>query len=305
MHKFKLEPDFEDMSDFDPRYYSKRDYELMQANNFKDYYTKLHGKPPKKKSSKDKVKEINDYVEDLVDKALNNGVKKFISKIDDSVNFRYNSFNICIGKQGTSKTTSVMKELIKLSMLPNDYHMILYVTNNDSDDSVNSLKDYIDIPIVKTNYDLINDQFEELIKLKDEYNKMVDGVIPKDSSILKPLLIKDFNKKRLHTFILFDDSAFIFDKTKKSPFKQWLLQCRHLNLTAFCNIQSWTSIDPRLKEQLSSIYLFKGFSRERVQYIHKQINLDVDFEEFWKLYQSLKKYSKLVIDCIDGSYKIV
>ena len=97
----------------------------------------------KKSAQKDRVDRINDYVEDLVDKALNNDIPKFISKIDDSVNFRYNSFNICIGKQGTSKTTSVMKELIKLSMLPNDYHMILYVTNNSSDDTVNSLKEYI------------------------------------------------------------------------------------------------------------------------------------------------------------------
>ena len=35
MHKFKLEDDFDDL---DPKYYSKRDIELMYANNFKDYY---------------------------------------------------------------------------------------------------------------------------------------------------------------------------------------------------------------------------------------------------------------------------
>ena len=296
---FKIDPNL------NPGYYAKRDIELMQANNFKDYYNKRHGQPPKKSAQKDRVDRINDYVEDLVDKALNNDVPKFISKIDVSVNFRYNSFNICIGKQGTSKTTSVMKELIKLSMLPNDYHMILYVTNNSSDDTVNSLKDYIEIPMIKTNYESIEDQFEELIQLKDEYNKMVDGEIPKDSSILKPLMIKNFNKKRLHTFILFDDAAFIFDKKSKSQFKRWLLQCRHLNVTAFCCLQSWTSIDNRLKEQLSSIYLFKGFSKERLQYIHRQINLDIDFDEFYNLYQRLKKYSKLVIDCIDGTFKIV
>ena len=288
----------------DSKFHAPRDFELYKANNFKDYYGRIHGRPVER-SQKDRVKDINDYVEDLVDKALNNNVPKFISKIDDSINFRYNSFNVCIGKQGTSKSTSVMKELIKLSMMPNDYHMILYVTNNDSDDTVNSLSQYITIPIVKTNYDEVEQQFENLIKLKDEYNKMADGLVPKDKSILSPLMVNDFSKKRLHTFILFDDAAFIFDKTKKSEFKKWLLQCRHLNITAFCCIQSWNSIDPRLKEQLSSVYLFRGFSKERLAYIHRQISLDVDFEEFYRLYQSLKKYSKLVVDCIEGSYKIV
>ena len=64
----------------DHKFHAPRDFELVNANAFKDYYTKLHGQP-KKKSEKDRVKDINDYVEDIVDKALNNGVKKFIAKI--------------------------------------------------------------------------------------------------------------------------------------------------------------------------------------------------------------------------------
>ena len=125
-------------------------------------------------------------------------------------------------------------------------------------------------------------------------------------SILKPLMLKDFSKKRVHTFILFDDAAFIFDKKSNSEFKRWLLQCRHLNLTAFCCIQSWSTIDVKLKDQISSIYLFKGFSKERLQFIYRQLNnIDVDFDEFYNVYKNLKKYSKLIIDCISGEIKIV
>ena len=72
--------------------------------------------------------------------------------------------------------------------------------------------------------------------MKDEYNKMVDGNIPKDKSILRPLCISNFNRKRLHTFILMDDAAFVL-KNERSPWFNWLCQLRHLNVTVFMYIQ--------------------------------------------------------------------
>lgn len=249
--------------------------------------------------------DFDEYIDSIVEQELNNGVKKHISKISDQINFRYNSFNICIGPQGASKTTSVMKELMKLSYVPNDYHMIIYVTNNDSDDSFNSLLKYVNIKCVKTDYEHFDKQFESLIKLKDEYNKMVDGKIEPDESILDALCVDDFSKKRLHTFILFDDASFIFDKNSKSKFKNWICQCRHLNITAFCCIQIWGSLDPKLKSQLSGVYIFKGFSRERLRYIFNQVPLDENFERFYSVYMNLPKYKKIIVDFQSNSYKIV
>ena len=89
------------------------------------------------------IKHVDDFIDEIVCNELNNGKKKLISKIDENVNFRYNSFNLCVGPQGSSKTTSVMKELMKLCMVPHDYHMIIYVTDNNSDDTFNSLLKYI------------------------------------------------------------------------------------------------------------------------------------------------------------------
>ena len=61
--------------------------------------------------------DLDIYVNEILDNELNkNTSNKLISHIDDDVNFKYNSFNICIGKQGTGKTTSILKELIKLSI---------------------------------------------------------------------------------------------------------------------------------------------------------------------------------------------
>lgn len=251
------------------------------------------------------MSKIDNYIDEIVSKELDNGVKKHISKINDNVYFKYNSFNLCVGPQGSSKTTSVLKELMKLCMYDHDFHLIIYVTNNDSDDTFNSLLKYINIPCVKTDYKNIETEFESVIKLKDDYNAMVDGKIEQDSDILDALYINDFSKKRIHTFILFDDASFIFDNKTKSKFKTWLTQLRHFNTTVFACIHIWNSLDVKLKTQLSSVYLFKGYSRERLQHIYRQLPIDLSFDEFYCVYQQLPLYKKIVIDIKTGSINVV
>ena len=101
---------------------------------------------------------LNAYVNSILNDELNkNTSNKLINYIDDDINFKYNSFNICIGKQSTGKTTSVLKELIKLSLKDiKNFHLIIYVSNNSSDDTFNNLYKYINIPIVKTDYEHID-----------------------------------------------------------------------------------------------------------------------------------------------------
>ena len=133
---------------------------------------------------------------------------------------------------------------------------------------------------------------------------MIEGRIPKDNSILDALYLNDWTKNKIHTFILFDDASFIFDKKTKSKFKSWFTQLRHFNCTIFACIQIWGSMDVQLKSQLSGVYLYKGFSRERLQYIYRQLPIDMSFEQFYDIYQKLGKYKKIVIDCKDSSIKV-
>ena len=249
------------------------------------------------------MNDLNLKVNELIDYELNNtSRKKQIQKINDQINFKYNSFNIYLGKQGTGKTTNILKELIKLSTIKNDYHLIIYTSNNESDDTFNSLKSYINIPIVKTDYQNLNQQFEQLIKFKDVYNKMVDGEIPKNNDILNTLYIKDFNKDRLHTFILIDDAAFVLNK--ENEWFKWLCQLRHLNCTVALCIQIWKSINPSLKSQITSINIFKGYSRQQLNFIYQQISVDVNFNEFMRIYNTLGYRNKLIIDCVEGEIRI-
>ena len=254
---------------------------------------------------------LNEYVDSIVNKELNNGDRnKLITDISPELNFKYNSFNICIGKQSTGKTTSVLKELIKLSLLNlKPFHLIIYVSNNESDETFNKLKDYVNIPIVKLTYDKLNDTFEKFIKFKDMYNKIVDtGDIEEYSTeeietIKNSLFIKDFKAKRLHTIILMDDAAFIL-KNEKSPWMKWLCQLRHLNCIVFCCIQIWKSIAPVIKSQLSSIQLFPGYSRQQLNHIYQQICVDMDFEDFYKAYSHMNKNNKMIIDMINSDLLI-
>ena len=246
---------------------------------------------------------FSNIIDDIIDYELNTGRKKLISKISDNINFKYNSFNIFLGKQGTGKTTSILKELMKLSTIKNDYHLIIHVSNNSSDDTFKKLKNYINIPIVKTDYQHLNQQFEQLIKLKDTYNKMIDGEIPKSDEILANLYINDFSKDRLHTFILMDDAAFVL-KNENNPWFKWLCQLRHLNTTVALCLQIWKSINPSLKSQITSINIFKGYSRQQLNFIYQQIAVDVDFNEFMRMYNKLNTRQKLIIDCVEGQIKI-
>ena len=248
---------------------------------------------------------INEYVNDLLDYELNKDTSnKLISYIDKDINFKYNSFNICIGKQGTGKTTSILKELIKLSMKNIDsYHLIIYVSNNSSDDTFNNLYKYINIPIVKTDYEHLDKQYEQLIKLKDIYNKMIDGEIEKDKNILEALCIDNFNLKRLHTLILMDDAAFVL-KNENSKWFKWLCQLRHLNTTIFMCIQIWKSINPSLITQITSIQLFPGYSRQQVNYIYNQICVDMKFDDLYDLYVKIPQKHKIIIDLVELTLKV-
>ena len=52
--------------------------------------------------------DLNNFVNTILNEELNKDTKnKLINYVDKDINFKYNSFNICIGKQSTGKTTSV------------------------------------------------------------------------------------------------------------------------------------------------------------------------------------------------------
>ena len=124
--------------------------------------------------------ELDYELDKLIDNELNNSnINKYISLINLNLDLKYNSLNIAVGKPGTSKTTTFMKAMMKLSQFPNSYHMILYVSDSNADETILSLLKFVSIPMIRITYGDFLNKFVELVKLKQEYWKALGEKIRK------------------------------------------------------------------------------------------------------------------------------
>ena len=62
--------------------------------------------------------------------------------IDDEIFFRYNSVNLVIGKRGSGKTYTTLREILKLPLTGHrEYTQINYITSKARDDTVDKFRD--------------------------------------------------------------------------------------------------------------------------------------------------------------------
>lgn len=244
------------------------------------------------------------------------GTNKFINKIHPEVPFRYNSLNICVGPQGSGKTAVFMRAMIKMFELnpQNYYHLILYVTDNEHDDTFDSLYKYIPISIAKVAYEDLIPAFNEIEKAKGIYMEMLkDKSLRQNKAlvddVLQTLCLEDFSNKQPQTMIFCDDAVFIFDDSKQSKiaveFTKIMCRLRHLQMTFWLNVQLWKSINSKIKSQVSGVFLCGGFSKQQMQYIYRQISTPVEFNQFYGLYLTLQKYRVLFVDCRGSTMQIL
>ena len=245
-----------------------------------------------------------DEIDFIIDQELNNSnVNKYIEQINPNIDLKYNSLNIAVGKPGTSKTTTFMKTMMKVCQVPNNYHMILYVSDLEVDDTINSLMKYITIPMIKVTYNQFLDTFEKLIKSKNLYwqafrekNKKLVMQYAKQLYIKNP----SYN---IQTMILCDDASWIFSKS--SPLIKHLNKLRHYQCTFWLNIHVWKSIPVEMRGLITSTYICRGFSRQILQNIIRQLATSEPFEKIFRIYNSLVDYEKLFIDNQDSIIKII
>ena len=84
-------------------------------------------------------------LDDLVDSMISHRQAKpdeVQSKIDDEIFFRYNSVNLVIGKRGSGKTYTTLREILKLPLTGHsEYTQVHYVTDKLRDDTVDKCRD--------------------------------------------------------------------------------------------------------------------------------------------------------------------
>lgn len=195
------------------------------------------------------------------------GTSNVISIVHPQLNIYYNSLNVCLGPQGSGKTTFMLFELLKFSQCKNTrYEKVIYISKSDPSDDLTfeSLKDYL-------TFDLIGLKFEdseETLTTYFEYQKR--------------------NPDSGHTLIIIEDGTYMFDNLEKdSLWLTWLIRLRHLKLTVWINVHAWKTINMNIRTQVTNLFIFKGIGNNVITQIFNQVPLTVPKKKFVKLYQTL------------------
>ena len=83
-----------------------------------------------------------------------------------------------------------------------------------------------------------------------------------------------------------------------------MTQCAHINCSFFLATQFWKGLPTPIKSQVTTIYLYGGFSREQVRYILRQITLQNPFEVIWEEYKEQGYQDYMYIDIVESVYTI-
>jgi hypothetical protein len=235
-----------------------------------------------------------------------NGIDKdeqLQSYIHEDLNFKRNSINILISRRGVGKTFAVMKELIKLSHLPNfgNYTQFIYITDKMNDSTVNELIKLIKIKTRVVKYEDAYQVLKDIMESKTAYEQIIEKKLQnklKESSrdnILSTLDVDGFGESVPHSAILFDDAINIFKETKFKPLKNLLFQNRQPRFTIFICLQDIFSIPPQIKRNADSVWIFTGFTDKTMfGMMCKQLGSPIKSDELWEIYQELEYRNALI-----------
>jgi hypothetical protein len=230
-------------------------------------------------------------------------------KIDGS-NIYQNSINVAIGKPQSGKSVALLTEIMKISTVQHEAHLLIVVNKNGSnkDPTLNIFASLIKIPIIYLSRENLVG-FNEIIEYKELYNEIHDKSLENEiideqrDKIFEVLHINDFSRNYLHTLLFLEDCG-NSEILKKGLMHSLMVECRHIQTSFFITIQSWKMIDPEIKSYLGTVFVFSGFSPERLQYIVRQTNVSSEFKEFMKLYNKLDQNDSIIIDCVTGKISL-
>ena len=134
------------------------------------------------------------------------------------------------------------------------------------------------------------------------------GTIPVEvrNELEDNLYINDFSREHLHTLIMLEDATNSKAiKKSDSYINDLLTRCAHTQFSFFILIHYWKALTTNIKANLSTIYIFRGYSRQQLTYMLYQMNLPVSVKELWNSYAGMGEYGKLMIDCNMCEHKVL
>jgi hypothetical protein len=245
---------------------------------------------------------LDEAIDLLRQKNYSSVSSSLITKINNT-NSYYNSINIAVGRQRSGKTHTLIREIIKISQLSPNTHMLIYCnkTGNTTDATFESMKALIKIPIKYVKHNDLPEFLQEFLMWKQLYNEIInnnlDVIDSQRDELFDKMMIQDFSRPFLHTLILLDDVAQAkILKNEKTYIQELMTQCAHIHCSFFLAVQFWKSLTTNIKENASVVYLFGGFSKRQLVYILSQIGVPTDYNELWIRYSRLPKHDKIIID---------
>lgn len=192
----------------------------------------------------------------------------------------------------TINTFSSLKEG-KMNILDNIIEDLSKSKDEDENDDLHKKKkSKVDDPVKP----VITRQF--CLFENDDLEEIEDNaIIEMEGSIT----LKQAKRKR-RTKKLTPENLFIFDDIStelRHPSLARILKVhRHLKASVIISSQYLHDLKPASILQLDYFICFKSFSLEKLEYIHKMLDLSVSFEDFWKLYKfsTADKYHFLYAD---------
>ena len=181
--------------------------------------------------------------------------------IHRDIYFRLNSVNLVIGKRGSGKTYTTLREIAKLPMVlgdANPYTQIHYITDKYHDDTVQMFERLFKQMGMFFNWcptanaeKLIN----SVAKLKADMPTATD-----DIDLYKQVF--NYHGDALpHSIVIFDDCMGLFKKD--TALSKKLFENRQSRITYFLLLQDTIGISPSMKANVDTLTLFGGFSRQR------------------------------------------
>ena len=244
---------------------------------------------------------------------INPIVKERLRKIRGT-NTYANSVNVYVGRPRSGKTFQALHDIISVVRNDPNVHMMVYINESGEcdDDTFQRFQELIEVPIVFVRYMDSEKFLKELLEYKNIYNKIKDGgcenEVPEavQEELFNALHIDHWGASWLHTIILTEDATNAkCIKNQSSYINDLLTRCAHTQFSFFILIHFWKALTTNIKANLSTIYIFPGYSRQQLQYMLYQMNIPVTVKELMQVYQKLAQYQKLVIDCNEASVHIL
>lgn len=237
---------------------------------------------------------IDDEVDELISSETKEASQdELVSSIDDEIFFRHNSVNLICAHRGAGKTHSILREILKCCLLGHDeYTQLFYINSKQYDDTVQKLKPLLE-KYIQFNWVETKDALQLLNTL--EYGK---------ANMEEPQFRESLNAQHLdpneipHTYILFDDCAYLL--SKPSELLKKLFQTRQARLTVFLMLQDPQSISVSAKSNLDCIVLYGGFSRQKFNVLFYQLPGIEGFN--YETYSRLRNHDCVIIDFTTGTY---